>query len=336
VTATCTATACTDLTRGISVVDGKTSVTALKKAHGRGASVKITNYPQLTLLTNIFKGTETVQAVMSYDDSIVTSSFTGLKNLVSKQYVDNIAFISGSPDSTISTKGIGKISSAPSVASSPIFLNSEEVATTTGNDKVVRANGSGKINQNWLDLTEDFAFSGTNSYSGTLNVSATTTFSALTKVATSTPTVAGQVVGLDSTSKLPAIDGSQLLGVLDQAKAFVDTIDLSAANATTTYAHGLGYTPKSVILHAIFENGATDISVNGFYGNGTQVSTYSGSIGYGYRGGDSATAIFYVNTGSGVKTGTITALDSTNITITWVVSDAPDDIIMRLLFIVGK
>lgn len=225
VLATCANTACTNLTRGVSVIDGKTSVAALKKAHGRGATVKITNYPQLTLLTNIFKGTETVPAVMSYDSAISTTSFSNSKMLASKEYVDSVA-IAGSPDSTTSAKGIGKISSAPSVASNPIFLNSEEVATTTGANKVVRANSSGFINSNWLG--ENYTLS-TTTFNGI------STFNGLTKVSTSTPTVAGQVVGLDGTAKLPAIDGSKLTNLPVE----YNFIGVGSATTGKTYYSGM-------------------------------------------------------------------------------------------------
>ncbi len=57
-TANCTATACTITTRGIDVQDGKTGVSALKFEHRRGASVKISNFPQLALITRVVRGQE--------------------------------------------------------------------------------------------------------------------------------------------------------------------------------------------------------------------------------------------------------------------------------------
>lgn len=215
ITATCSNTTCTGLTRGISVVDGKTSVTALKKDHGRGASVKITNYPQLTLLTNIFKGTETIDNVMLYGSGITTSTFTNPQQIPSVGYINNIA-ISGSPLTGTSTPGIGKISSAPISPTNPIFLNSEEVYTTSTANGVVRANGSGKIATSFIDQSAAYTWTNTSTFSGNINATgsvntfATSTFSGLTKVPTSTPSVAGQIVGLDSSAKLPAVDGSQL------------------------------------------------------------------------------------------------------------------------------
>lgn len=58
-TANCTATACTIVSRGLDVQDGSSEVSALKFEHRRGASVKISNFPQLALLSRIITGQET-------------------------------------------------------------------------------------------------------------------------------------------------------------------------------------------------------------------------------------------------------------------------------------
>lgn len=73
VIATCTGTACTDVKRGVSVSDGDTEVASLKKAHRRGASVKITDAPLMMLLA-------------------------------SKEYVDSVA-IAGVADASATGKG---------------------------------------------------------------------------------------------------------------------------------------------------------------------------------------------------------------------------------------
>jgi len=67
-TATCAATACTIVARGIDVVDGKTSVTALKFEHRRGATVKITNFPQLAIISRILNGQESASSTFSFGD----------------------------------------------------------------------------------------------------------------------------------------------------------------------------------------------------------------------------------------------------------------------------
>lgn len=58
VIATCSGTACTSMLRGISVIDSKTEVASLKKAHRKGASVKMTNYPILGRINRIITGYE--------------------------------------------------------------------------------------------------------------------------------------------------------------------------------------------------------------------------------------------------------------------------------------
>lgn len=71
----------TNAKRGVSVSDGTTEVTALKKSHRRGASVKITNSPALVIISRVLRGEEEVD----YEP-------TSAKHLATKEYVDDIAF----------------------------------------------------------------------------------------------------------------------------------------------------------------------------------------------------------------------------------------------------
>ncbi len=63
---TATNTTCTVVARGIDVVDGKTEVTALKQEHRRGALVKITNFPQIAILSRILNGKESASSTFSF------------------------------------------------------------------------------------------------------------------------------------------------------------------------------------------------------------------------------------------------------------------------------
>lgn len=83
-------TSVTSAIRGIDPVDGDLEVTALKKAHRRGASVKITNYPALGILGRILSGTETIPSAISYASG-VTPSASG--DLADKEYV--LSVVSG-------------------------------------------------------------------------------------------------------------------------------------------------------------------------------------------------------------------------------------------------
>jgi len=67
VLADCTATACTNAIRGVSVLTGTSSVTALQKAHRRGASIKITDAPILMILSRIINGEGDFPNVVRYD-----------------------------------------------------------------------------------------------------------------------------------------------------------------------------------------------------------------------------------------------------------------------------
>ena len=73
-TANCVATACTVVARGIDVVDGETQVTALKAEHRRGAVAKITNYPQLAILSRILNGIESASSTFMIGDGSTTTT----------------------------------------------------------------------------------------------------------------------------------------------------------------------------------------------------------------------------------------------------------------------
>lgn len=213
--------ALTGCTRGLLATGSSESGTGLKYSHNAGSKIIMTNIAQF--YGNYLDTTtdQTVAGIKTFSSSPVGPTPTTASQMAIKSYVDGVA-IAGGANASTSTKGISYLSSDPASSTSPTALNSEEVSATSGNNKVVRANGSGKIDSGFIDQTANYTFSGTNTYSGTstfsgningngsVNTLATTTFSGLTKVPTSTPTVAGQVVGLDSSAKLPAVDGSQL------------------------------------------------------------------------------------------------------------------------------
>ncbi len=73
-TANCVATACTIVARGIDVQDGKTEVAALKQEHRRGAIVKITNFPQLAVLSRILNGLESASSTFMFGNSLTTQN----------------------------------------------------------------------------------------------------------------------------------------------------------------------------------------------------------------------------------------------------------------------
>lgn len=87
VLADCTGTSCANASRGISAVTGTSTVTALKKEHRRGSTVKMTTAPSLIFVINVLKGRQNVENILSYNGA---KTFTvGSNQVPSVLYVDN-------------------------------------------------------------------------------------------------------------------------------------------------------------------------------------------------------------------------------------------------------
>lgn len=138
-------------------------------------------------------------------------------------------------------------------------------------------------------------------------------------------TSANKIVKLDSSGKLPAVDGSQLTNLSNGAvyKNGVTTRDLSTASGNQTIAHGAGATPKVVRITVIQAHtlAATDNYSFGTYNGSSQVCVYRGQNSNSqYYTGNTSSYIIYiysaVNTATDASTASIT-VDSTNITLAW-------------------
>lgn len=159
VIADCTATACTNMSRGLSFLDGKTSVTSLQFSHRRGASVKITDAPILLLVNGFLNNTVGIPSPFSYDPSVATTSFTNGSNIIDKAYVDSIAIAGASIiNATTGARGIVQLATAAQAASTTATgssgaalvlaaSNATSTCQSTGNYAVITDN-NGKINGN--------------------------------------------------------------------------------------------------------------------------------------------------------------------------------------------
>ena len=90
-TARCVATACTVIARGIDVQDGESEVTALKFEHRRGAVVKITNFPQLAVITRILNGQESASSTFMFGDGSTTTTL--FKTIKADNGTANLPFV---------------------------------------------------------------------------------------------------------------------------------------------------------------------------------------------------------------------------------------------------
>lgn len=169
VLADCTGTACTNVTRGISVVTGTTTVTSLEHSHRRGASVKITDGPELNILTRILNGIATLPNIISYTSH---PTFIATTNLVDKKYVDDAAFSGAAViDATAAARGVvelattGETASSTAQGSSGVLVIPATVATSTWNPataalRVPVAQNNGKIDNNWISTSTLIANNG--------------------------------------------------------------------------------------------------------------------------------------------------------------------------------
>ena len=136
---TLSGTTVSSLTRNLSRSNGTTAQTG--KEHRKGSSIKITNHPALARIIRVLQGTDALNgaAPLKYD---AHPTFNANEQLVDKQYVDGVA-IAGSPDSSTSVKGIGRISVAPVSSTIPIFVGDNDPRLPTQDENNALAGNSG-------------------------------------------------------------------------------------------------------------------------------------------------------------------------------------------------
>lgn len=149
------------------------------REHRIGSSVTITNFAHIKYINDLLDGTTNLNASLplEYD---ATASITTANQLATKDYVDGVA-IAGGADASTTVKGISKLSTAPASATDPIavgtndtriptqdennalvgtsgtpstsnkYVTADDATATPTADKIVRADGSGKIDDGWLN-----------------------------------------------------------------------------------------------------------------------------------------------------------------------------------------
>lgn len=269
---------------------------------------------------------EALEAKVGVDGSAVTTSFdyklseitstdkavgkTATQILTNKTLTSPTitgATMSGSTLTTTSVNGVTLSTSAGTT----VFLRGDGtyVAPTAG-DASYSVKGS-------VQGLTDAATSGLTLSSGVISVNSGTS--------------ANNIVKLDGSAKLPAVDGSQLTNVI-LFKSGVTSRAYNASSGSQTIAHGLGRTPKYIRITAMKASNATSggntIEVNmmsvGTY-NGSSTATvyyraYGGTTTGNVTASTDTTNIIYIYedlsgaTATQVATGTV---DSTNITLSW-------------------
>ncbi len=134
--------------RGVSVNTGNTSIAGLKFAHRRGASVKVTDHPVLTVMARIMNGTDSFPNVLQYAAGVTPSTGNDITDV---DYV--LSVVNGGPISydKVTPSGIA----GESVVSGDLVYLKEtdgrwyktdaDTAATVNNVKMGIAQGSGSI-----------------------------------------------------------------------------------------------------------------------------------------------------------------------------------------------
>ena len=174
VLADCTGTTCTNMTRGLSVRTGTTTVAALQFEHGRGAEVKITDAPALIYASNVFRGKQNLDYKLRYDSA---QTFNNSNDIISRSYADSLSF-GAVPASSETASGFVELSTGIETASStssggtgarlaiPASLATSSYNSATAALRVVVTQNSGKIDSNFIDTTSFPSLSGNNTYTG--------------------------------------------------------------------------------------------------------------------------------------------------------------------------
>jgi len=318
VTATCTDTACTGATRGLSVVTGDTTISALKKTHRKGASVKITDHPVLTVISRIINGDESFPNNISIGSTISTGStavFGGkatyfntetiddAKDLTSKAYVDAVV-VSGAPVASTTVKGIVEEATDAELAAGTaaggtaarLFAGGASHNETPAAGKVPVAASSGMLLDGWLGLTTagDMCYSDGTDF-GRLAIGTTNYYLYSTG---SAPAWGGANLNEANTffgaTDISGAEAETLTGFATEASTFWGSTDISAAeaetltggsssNASALHEHTTG-TLRSIVIG--WTNGGgellddDDIVIPGIEASiaGASIQTYDGFV----------------------------------------------------------
>jgi len=173
----------TGCTRGLAASGrSETGSSTLAEAHDVGSLVIMTNISQFfNNYLNIWDD-QTVAGTKTFTDFPIIPTATSTVSsyaAANKEYVDNVA-IAGSPDATVSVKGIVEITHAyelgfgeefGSTGATLVLANENASRDYNGEEVIMIAEEDGRMSQTFLDLTEDFTFSGDTTFSGSTSFS---------------------------------------------------------------------------------------------------------------------------------------------------------------------
>ena len=163
-----TGTTWTTCTRGLAFYGTSTaSVSGNRKTHNSGSTIVMSNVHYVYDEQVDKDSDETIAGIKTFTSSPIVPSPTTDLQVATKAYVDNVA-IAGGATSTETTLGLSQLGTQSEMASTTFDSNNPQVLSTkystssspTSGNYAVISESDGNIDQGWIDLTEDFEFTG--------------------------------------------------------------------------------------------------------------------------------------------------------------------------------
>jgi len=187
----------TGVTRGLQFTSPYTASSSLAQAHSGGSKLIISNPPQLYNRMAVKDNNETITGTWTFNELMTLDSYEAPTNdaqFAPKAYVDAVA-TSGADQASYDTSGLSELATtselivgtATSSATTYLVVPSDLVHQTSSATEIIPiTNSSGKLDQDFLDLTEAFVFTGAIQASSTLDVGGAVTFNSTLTVASTT------------------------------------------------------------------------------------------------------------------------------------------------------
>ncbi len=284
-----------DCTRGLSAISPYTASSTLQFSHSGGSKVILSNpaayYNQIT-----FKGNdETITGLWTFTDGSlpVISSYTAPTSdteFAVKKYVDDVA-IAGGADGGFTTKGIYEQATQIEMASSTGSVGNQKALTSLYSTSTPTVRGlyipvsenDGYLSQLWLDLTENFAFSGNNTHSGTNDFTGLFSSSATSTMATTT--ITSLTADADSVSPIilngidytfPSTEGASSTVLSTDGSGGLmwkeDSVEIETCSGTLTIPSG--NSNGTVYGSCDFQASKIEMYVGGNAGDGIEYGTW--------------------------------------------------------------
>lgn len=289
----------TGCTRGLAFYGTtETAVSANQKAHNAGSVIVMSNVHYVYEQFVDTDTSSTINAQISYtvfpemSPSSLTPTTSG--QFVTKLYADNLAS-SGVATSTEATSGKSRLSTQAQMAAStdlgindPLVLQAKYSTSScqvAGNYSVV-TDTDGKINQNCLDLTETFAFTGNNTHSGQETFTDTVTMATTTMDAleVTSSTITNLTVGGEDINQ--TVDGSDVPASIHTHS----TLNSFASSSASEFTYANSTVETDFVNYTIAAN---TLGTRGFYivdipitdfdidNNGVACETFTTRVHYG-------------------------------------------------------